>query len=238
MRTAFQHADNEVWQESLEWHPRNFQPYSHQARAFQRLSTRSGPGRPTLVTTGTGSGKTEAFLYPIIDHCLRENRSGRRGVKAVLLYPMNALATDQVKRIRKLLEDEPSLSELGVGLYIGDAPARVDEDDAPRRQVLVDRDAIRQDPPDILITNYKMLDLLLQRPSDRPLWSTGRLAYVVLDEFHTYDGAQASDVAILLRRLSAASGQDRAKRPLGDICRWQRRPRLGRAPKALGSCVT
>ncbi|MDQ1304949.1 MAG: hypothetical protein QG671_778 [Actinomycetota bacterium] len=217
VRTAFQHAGDGGWRDALEWLPDGFTPYAHQARAFERLGTRNGPGRPTLVTTGTGSGKTEAFLYPVIDHCLRENRRGNRGVKAVLLYPMNALATDQVKRIRELLDRQGELAGLTVGLYIGDVPGRVEEGTS-QHQVLVDRDAIRQQPPDILITNYKMLDLLLQRPLDRPLWNTERLAYVVLDEFHTYDGAQASDVAILLRRLAAASGQDRPGRPLGDIC--------------------
>ena len=69
-----------------------------------------------------------------------------------------------------------------------------------------DREEIRENPPDILLTNYKMLDLLLQRVSDRPLWQSGALQYVVLDEFHTYDGAQGTDVAMLLRRLGAATG--------------------------------
>ncbi len=85
-------------------------------------------------------------------------------------------------------------------------------------RVLTRRSEMRRTPPDILITNYKMLDLLLQRHEDLPLWADADPAYVVLDEFHTYDGAQGTDVAMLLRRLAAALDLDTAERPLGSIC--------------------
>ncbi|GGZ30848.1 DEAD/DEAH box helicase [Streptomyces poonensis] len=209
IRTPFHKADD-GWQRHLEWDP-GFPPYRHQAKAWERLSTLRGPARPTLVTTGTGSGKTESFLVPVLDHCRREKARGRRGIKAVLLYPMNALATDQAGRIGEYLA-HPDLAQVTAGLYIGDRP------DTDFRRVLTRREEMRLSPPDVLITNYKMLDLLLQRGDDRPLWEGADVAYVVLDEFHTYDGAQGTDVAMLLRRLAAATGRSEPGRPLGSIC--------------------
>ncbi|PWI08095.1 RNA helicase [Streptomyces sp. NWU339] len=209
IRTPF-HKAGDGWRDHLEWRP-GFPPYRHQAKAWERLSTLRGPARPTLITTGTGSGKTESFLVPVLDHCRREKARGRRGVKAVLLYPMNALATDQAGRIGEYLA-EPDLAQVTAGLYIGDRP------DTDFRRVLTRREEMRQSPPDVLITNYKMLDLLLQRGEDRPLWEDAEIAYVVLDEFHTYDGAQGTDVAMLLRRLAAATGRSAPGRPLGSIC--------------------
>ena len=163
------------------------------------------------MTTGTGSGKTEAFLVPVLDHCRRAKQAGGRGVKAVLLYPMNALATDQAMRINDLLT-RPELKDVTAGLYIGEAP------DTTYPRVLTERSEIRSQRPDILITNYKMLDLLLQRGEDLALWQDADIGYVVVDEFHTYDGAQGTDVAMLLRRLAAATNHSQPGRPLGKIC--------------------
>ena len=109
IRTPFRPADD-GWRRHLEWAPAGFTPYGHQAKAFERLSTLHGPAEPTLVTTGTGSGKTESFLFPILDHCRRERAAGRAGVKAVLLYPMNALATDQAQRHQRAAAREPELA--------------------------------------------------------------------------------------------------------------------------------
>ncbi|GAA1376679.1 DEAD/DEAH box helicase [Catellatospora chokoriensis] len=210
IRTPFRPAEGE-WRAGLEWTPSGFTPYLHQAKAFSRLSTLGKVAEPTLVTTGTGSGKTESFLIPVLDHCRRRRAEGRRGVKAILLYPMNALATDQTNRINELLED-PQLADVTAGLYIGDVAA------VEYAHVMTSRSEMRRNPPDILITNYKMLDLLLQRAEDLPLWEGAEPAYVVLDEFHTYDGAQGTDVAMLLRRLAAALGVSKPGRPLGTIC--------------------
>lgn len=210
IRTPFRHA-SDGWRRHLDRVPDGFVPYRHQARAFERLSTRHGPALPTLITTGTGSGKTESFLLPVLDHCRRARAAGRTGVQAVLLYPMNALATDQAQRLSGHLESG-RYDTVTAGLYIGDTP----ESGYPR--VATERAALRRDPPDILITNYKMLDLLLQRAEDAPLWDGAHLTYVVVDEFHTYDGAQGTDVAMLLRRLAAVTGQAGRGRPLGDIC--------------------
>ncbi|GAA3726853.1 DEAD/DEAH box helicase [Plantactinospora mayteni] len=211
IRTPFRPATAN-WRSALEWAPAGFTPYLHQARAFRRLSTLGKDAEPTLITTGTGSGKTEAFLIPLLDHCQRVRRQRGPGIKAILLYPMNALATDQTKRLNDLLVEHAELHQVTAGLYIGDVAAV----EYPR--VLTKRSEMRRTPPDILITNYKMLDLLLQRADDLPLWEGAEPAYVVLDEFHTYDGAQGTDVAILLRRLAAALGRSTPERPLGPIC--------------------
>ncbi|MEK8142309.1 DEAD/DEAH box helicase [Streptomyces sp. M10(2022)] len=187
-------------------------PYAHQARAFARLTSKDGhTPEPTLVTTGTGSGKTESFLYPVLDHCARERAAGRNGVKAIFLYPMNALATDQAGRINELLTDYDELSSVRAGLYIGDKAATHYDRVYTRRQDM------RLSPPDILITNYKMLDMLLQRAADAALWDDCDIRYVVVDEFHSYDGAQGTDVAMLLRRLAIAVDANRPGKPLGTI---------------------
>ncbi|MBM7084585.1 DEAD/DEAH box helicase [Micromonospora humidisoli] len=210
IRTPFRPAVGE-WKACLDWAPADFTPYLHQANAFARLSTKNRTAEPTLITTGTGSGKTESFLIPVLDHCRRQKQQGRAGIKAILLYPMNALATDQTQRINELLTD-PALNGVTAGLYIGDVAA------IEYAHVFTKRSEMRRTPPDILITNYKMLDLLLQRHDDLPLWEAAEPAYVVLDEFHTYDGAQGTDVAMLLRRLAAALGLAEPDRPLGPIC--------------------
>ena len=207
IRTPFRPAD-EDWRDILEWAPDEPVPYLHQVQAWRRLSSLDREPQPTLVTTGTGSGKTEAFLIPVLDHCRRAKQAGRRGVKAVLLYPMNALATDQAMRINDLLT-RPELKDVTAGLYIGEAP------DTTYSRVLTERSEIRSQRPDILITNYKMLDLLLQRGEDLALWQDADIAYVVVDEFHTYDGAQGTDVAMLLRRLAAATNHSQPGKPLG-----------------------
>ena len=115
---------------------------------------------------------------------------------------MNALASDQASRLASLITKDPALAGVRAAIYTGDSSA------SPRKHVtadslITDRYVIRDNPPDILLTNYKMLDQLLLRPEDRELWraSAGSLTYLVLDEFHTYDGAQGTDVAMLLRRL-------------------------------------
>jgi hypothetical protein len=212
LRTPFTPADD-GWQQHLDWvRTDGWTPYAHQARAFARLTSKDGrTPRPTLVTTGTGSGKTESFLYPVLDHCARERAAGNNRVKAVFLYPMNALATDQAGRINDLLTDYDELRGVRAGLYIGEKAVTHYDHVYTRRQDM------QLSPPDILITNYKMLDLLLQRAADAPLWDGSDIRYVVVDEFHSYDGAQGTDVAMLLRRLAIAVDASRPGEPLGSI---------------------
>jgi DEAD/DEAH box helicase domain-containing protein len=185
-----------------------FRPHAHQGRAFARLS--GIEPRSTLVATGTGSGKTEAFLYPVLEDCRRARVEGRRGVKAILIYPMNALATDQAGRIAREIVTCDALSRVTAGLYVGDdaeeRSTAVRHVAGDRYTVITDRDRMREDPPDILLTNYKMLDLLLMRARDAVLWRHNEpdtLRFLVVDELHAYDGAKGTDLACLIRRLKA-----------------------------------
>jgi DEAD/DEAH box helicase domain-containing protein len=189
----------------------SFTPYAHQLRAFERLGSRDQAPRATLITTGTGSGKTECFLYPLLDHCRRAREQGQPGIKALVLYPMNALASDQAARFaQELSRPELELGRVSAGLYVGGNGRNATRS---ATALIDDRNVLRQSPPDILLTNYKMLDLLLMRPADARLWDDADLQYLVLDELHSYDGAQGSDVACLIRRLKARLGLDR-----GELC--------------------
>lgn len=178
-----------------------YPPHLHQARALARLCGELP--RSTLVATGTGSGKTECFLYPILDHCAAH--AGEPGIKAIVIYPMNALATDQAKRFGEAIFAEDKLrGKVTAGLFIGDVG-----DEAlvmTEKWLITHRGQMRENPPDILLTNYKMLDYLLLRPSEQGLWRNNvaeTLRYLVVDELHTFDGAQATDLACLIRRLKA-----------------------------------
>ena len=180
--------------------------YTHQEAAWQRLSSQLQAAN-TLVATGTGSGKTECFLYPLLEHCLRAQQANERGIKALIIYPMNALASDQARRFAEVIAHTPAFAKLRVGLFVG---GRTGDPGSgmlmTETGVITDREALRKNPPDILLTNYKMLDYLLLRPKDRELWqhnTPATLRYVVVDELHTFDGAQGTDLALLLRRLQA-----------------------------------
>jgi len=174
-------------------------PYLHQQQAWARL--KSPDTKSTLVATGTGSGKTECFMYPILDHVLAS--AGQPGIKAIILYPMNALASDQARRFAQEVATNPSCTgKVTVGLYVGgeNSPSKSMTDNS----VITDRDTLRSSPPDILMTNYKMLDYLLIRQKDQALWGDNgaeTLKYLVVDELHSFDGAQGSDLACLIRRV-------------------------------------
>ena len=172
-----------------------FTPWQHQMRSFQRLC--SPAPKSAIVATGTGSGKTECFMYPLLDHCLQHRE---RGIKAIVIYPMNALATDQARRFAR--ECHTLNPKLSVGLYTGDDGT--ENRSMTPEQVITHRQTLRENPPDILLTNYKMLDFLMLRPADQKLWrfnKPGTLRYLVVDELHTFDGAQGTDLACLVRRL-------------------------------------
>lgn len=183
--------------------------YLHQDRAIEQVVRQR---RNVVVATGTGSGKTESFLIPILDSLLRERAAGQLtpGVRALLLYPMNALANDQLKRLRGLLGN---LSDITFGRYTGET--RETEREAlaqfqeqfhaePPPNETISRERMREKPPHLLITNYAMLEYLLLRPQDSEFFdgSTGRSwRFLVLDEAHIYDGATGIEIAMLLRRL-------------------------------------
>ena len=181
--------------------PLGFRAHRHQELAFNRL----GCDQPqsTMIATGTGSGKTESFLWPILDYC-RQHKA-EPGIKAILIYPMNALATDQAKRIAKAIHSNSSLQGVRCGLY-ADAEPKLPTDSMTEDEVITRRQAMRDNPPDILLTNYKMLDYLLLRGGDRQLWAKNlpeTLRFLVVDEMHSFDGAQGADLALLIRRLKS-----------------------------------
>ncbi len=185
--------------------------YRHQMQAIMKVA---GARRNVVVATGTGSGKTEAFLIPILNHLLDERERGtlnRPGVRALLLYPMNALANDQIRRLRSVLQAFP---EITFGRYTGETeetPSAAEDrfveqfpGDARLPNELISRQALRAAPPHLLITNYAMLEYLLLRPTDSEFFDgeTGRYwRFIVVDEAHIYDGASGIEVGMLLRRL-------------------------------------
>ncbi|NLK72668.1 MAG: DEAD/DEAH box helicase [Clostridiales bacterium] len=192
-------------------HPK-YKPYLHQQKAYERLTGEDA--RSTLIATGTGSGKTECFLYPILEYCYHHR--GEPGIKALIIYPMNALASDQAKRIAELIYESPELrGNVTAGMYVGGYEANASRM-MTKDRIITDHETMLSNPPDILLTNYKMLDYLLVRPKDAMLWASNNpdsLKYIVVDELHTFDGAQGTDLACLLRRLKA-----RLDTPQGYLC--------------------
>ncbi len=189
--------------------------YTHQERAIRATHV---DDLNVVVATGTASGKTESFLYPILFELYRQHLAGELeepGVRAMILYPMNALANDQRERLGAIcgsLREAGSDFEPTFGQYIGQTPvnagdrwrnaaARAD-DRLPGE--LVFRDEMRQSPPHILLTNYSMLEYLLIRPDDSPLFDGERSVhwqFIVLDEAHQYRGAKGMEMGMLIRRL-------------------------------------
>jgi ATP-dependent helicase YprA (DUF1998 family)/very-short-patch-repair endonuclease len=178
-------------------------PFAHQAEAARRIAD----GLPTVIATGTGSGKTEAFLMPIVDHCLRHR--GQSGLRAIIVYPMNALANDQLRRVRTLLAD----SGVSFGRYTGETQLSGKRPPDVPGEERVTRTEFRQSPPDILLTNYQMLEYMLLRGDGREIFRGHRIQFIVLDEVHTYHGSLGTDVACLLRRLRATLAESRPGAP-------------------------
>lgn len=188
--------------------------YLHQEQALRKANE----GNNLVVTTGTGSGKTECFLIPIVDALLWEQEQGsldEHGVRAIIIYPMNALANDQMKRMRNLLRNYPKIT---FGLYNGNTEHSQEKalsnyrqnhakDGAgvqnPLENELISRETMQQTPPHILITNYSMLEYMLLRPKDDKVFSSARLRYIVLDEAHIYKGTTGMETSMLMRRLRA-----------------------------------
>jgi hypothetical protein len=204
--------------------------YGHQEDAIRSIHS----GRTTLVSTGTGSGKTECFLYPIVSKCLELKDAGAAaGISAIIVYPMNALAEDQLWRLRSLLAG----TGIPFGMYVGKTPEREAEVtgirlpvgssradyEARLAQVRRERRSEAVYPPEevcsrevmrtpgrqprILLTNAKQLELLLTRQIDVELFADARLDFLVFDEAHTFTGAQGAETACLVRRLRAFCGR-------------------------------
>lgn len=146
-------------------------------------------GHNYILTTGTGSGKSLAYIVPIVDHVLR--RGSGKGIQAIIVYPMNALANSQAGELEKfLIEGYPEgQSPVRFARYTGQ------ESDEERQNIMLN-------PPDILLTNYVMLELIMTRPKEKQLIERAQgLRFLVLDELHTYRGRQGADVALLVRRV-------------------------------------
>ena len=162
--------------------------YLHQSQAIDELL--SPQSSPVVVTTGTGSGKTEAFLLPVIQNAWEDaTQLKKSGLTAILVYPMNALANDQELRINEYLEEAGFAGAIKVAKY-------------DRSTSQAEREKLRRNPPHILLTNYMMLEYLLVRPNDREaIFANHRCRFLVLDEVHTYRGILGSNIALLVRRL-------------------------------------
>ena len=189
--------------------------YFHQEEAIRR----SLSGRNIVVSTGTGSGKTESFLFPILAELSREEMEGTLGpgVRALIIYPMNALANDQMERLREILDDYP---EITYGSYTGQTKKDfnkalteyqiLNNGKTPKKNELICRDAMISTPPNILITNYAMLEYLMIRPTENTFFEggyAGHWKYIVMDEAHVYRGSTGIEVSMLLRRLRSAIGE-------------------------------
>lgn len=162
--------------------------HRHQTDAIQIARQ----GHPYVLTTGTGSGKSMSYIVPIVDHVLR--RGSGRGIQAIVVYPMNALANSQLGELWKFLCN---------GFPDGRGPVTFERYTGQESDA--DRDRILAQPPDILLTNYVMLELILTRPKEQPLVAAAQgLQFLVLDELHTYRGRQGADVALLTRRVRDA----------------------------------
>ena len=206
------------------------QTYAHQETAIRAIAR----SRTTLVATGTGSGKTECFLYPIISRCLRlRDEDAPPGIVAVLVYPMNALAEDQLGRLRRLLvgtgisfgmyvgktseyKEQASGERLKPGAGVADYDAevrrlrenKIDRPVHPHEERVTRQEMRTADKqPRILLTNVKQLELLLTRASDTELFNGARLDYLVFDEAHTFSGALGAESACLVRRLRSFCGR-------------------------------
>ncbi len=199
-------------------YPRDWKLYDHQEQSLLASVEKrgdGGEGRPAIVVTaGTGAGKTESFLLPILNDLFRTPRKpGERGIRAIFLYPMNALVNDQVERLSSWLEDQPEgPNRVTFMHFTSETPENRREynksplaNAIPPRCRICTREDARANPPDILITNYSMLEYMLCRPQDMPFFGPALRAFV-LDEVHLYSGTLAADTCLLLRRTLLRCG--------------------------------
>ncbi len=175
-----------------------FHFYYHQEQSFRCAKK----NEPYVVTTGTGSGKSLSYVLPIIDDLSRNPQL--KGIRAILVYPMNALINSQEEEFKKFLDKYKEISgrdsHIRVARYTG-------------QESLSQKSDLQNNPPHILLTNYVMLELMLSRVHEKKFVKSPILKYLVLDELHTYRGRQGADVAMVIRKLrqisyKAKQGQD------------------------------
>lgn len=201
--------------------------YLHQKRAIEAIRQ----GKSIVVTTGTGSGKTECFMYPIFDYLANKIADGKelKGVQALFLYPLNALIQSQGDRFERFCEkfnEKNPVNRVHYANYTGkmeetysEAIKKLQEQNPnlsteelkekfPEDGVeYIDRKTLREAVPQFLITNSTMLEYALIRKSDAPLFENSDLKFVVLDEAHSYTGSNATELAMRLRRVLLAFGK-------------------------------
>ncbi len=188
--------------------PRDRKPFLHQVESWRRLA--EPEPQSVLVTSGTGSGKTECFLFPILSNLAAQAAGGLdalEGVQAIMLYPLNALIESQRERLSAWTQ--PFKGKVRYCLYNGALPpAEREERRRSSPEEVMDRERLRTSPPPILVTNVTMLEYMLVRSQDRPILdaSQGKLKWIVLDEAHSLVGAAAAEIALLLRRAMLAFG--------------------------------
>lgn len=188
-------------------------PYTHQLTAWNTLL--SDHPRSTIITSGTGSGKTECFMVPILEDLVRESektRNGLTGVRALFLYPLNALINSQQERLDAWTKSYGK--SIRFCLYNGNTEekasfVRKEQNEKPNQ--ILSRELLRKEPSPILMTNATMLEYMLVRHVDNPIIEISRekksLRWIVLDEAHTYIGSQAAEMSLLLRRVVQAFGR-------------------------------
>ncbi len=207
----FQTINKDLWARST--NSKNYPPYKHQIEAWKSLV--APDCRSMVVTTGTGSGKTECFMIPLVNELLNTT-DGAHSVKAIFLYPLNALMEDQKSRLQKLLDDNGN-RKLTFAVYNGNLPDRKDDTNRDEiekeketfRNIVATRDELHREGADIILTNPTMLEYMLIRDKDQHLFETNSLRWIVVDEAHTFTGAAATELAMLLRRVLNAFGTNR-----------------------------
>lgn len=193
--------------------PKTARPYVHQVQAWRSLLNEKP--RSAIVTTGTGSGKTECFMVPILEDLIREYQRSQQalvGVRALFLYPLNALINSQQERLDAWTQRYGD--NIRFCLYNGKtaekASSKRNEQKLKPNQIL-SRELLRREPAPILMTNATMLEYMLVRQVDSPILEISRasqsLRWIVLDEAHTYVGSQAAELSMLLRRVVHAFGR-------------------------------
>ncbi|WP_290652929.1 DEAD/DEAH box helicase [Idiomarina sp.] len=201
---ALDSKDNGRYRFNRDWYP-----FKHQYKAWNDLLASEAQSR--IITSGTGSGKTECFMIPVLEDLYRESaetQARMTGVRALFLYPLNALINSQRERLNAWTQHFNG--DIRFCLFNGKTPEYLESKERQRQkanpQEVMSREGLRDDPAQILVTNGTMLEYMLIRQADAPIIerSKGKLRWIVLDEAHTYVGSQAAELALQLRRVMQA----------------------------------